>query len=61
MKSSSDCCDDHHTVFAPKKHPEFGSKGDKHLRETERGAAHPQHHTKGQMPSQLQPDHGPHR
>jgi len=54
-------CDDHAVAHAPKVHPEHNSKGNKHLHEHERGAAHPQTHTKGMMPSQLNPDHGPHR
>lgn len=56
-----DKCDAHHEAFAPKMHPEHMSKGDKHLMEHQRGAAHPAKHTKGRMPSQLQPDHGPHK
>lgn len=60
MKNDHDC-DDHSTKFAPKKHPEFGSKGDKMNADHQRGAAHPMHHTKGQMRSQMQPDHGTHK
>lgn len=62
-KMTDDCfgCEDHATTHKPKKHPEFGSKGDKMVGDHQRGAGHPKNHTAGQMPSQLQPDHGPHR
>ena len=58
---NSQDCDDHHSYFAPKVHPEGGKKVDKHLAEHQRGAGHPAKHSAGKMPSQLAPDHGPHR
>ena len=61
MKDECFDCDQHHEAFSPKMHPEFGSKGNKHLHDEARAAKHPKHHTKGMMPSQMNPDHGPHR
>jgi len=56
-----DCCDDHHTKFAPKVHPDAKKDTGKHLHEGARAAGHPAKHSSGKMPSQLQPDHGPHK
>lgn len=61
MKDHDFDCDQHHEKFAPKMHPEHMSKGDTHLEDHERSAAHPQHHTKGKMRAQMNPDHGPHK
>lgn len=60
-----DTCDAHHKVFKGKRHPDFGhgqspSYGDM-LPEHKRGAGHPAKHSSGKLPSQLNPDHGPHR
>ena len=56
-----DECPMHHEAFAPKVHAD-GTKFDgKHLHDHKRGVGHPAHHTKGKMPSQLNPDHGPHK
>lgn len=56
-----DHCDDHHKAFAPKMHPDGKHKNNKEMMEHQRGAAHPAKHTPGKLPSQLQPDHGPHK
>jgi hypothetical protein len=40
--------------------PSMGSTAPKMLSDDERGAGMPVKHTKGQMPSQSQVDHGPH-
>lgn len=56
-----DMCDDHHEMFAPKMHSEGTKNDSKHLHDHQRGVGHPAKHTKGKMPSQLQPDHGPHK
>lgn len=57
-------CDHHHVTFSPRKHPDHGHKepnrGYSPLPPHKRGAAPPAHHTKGKLPSQLNPDHGPH-
>jgi len=56
-------CDDHCDTFAPRKHPDAKAHGhestlpDNH----KRGVGHPAHHSRGKLPSQLQPDHGPHK
>lgn len=55
-----DNCMDHASKFAPKVHPDRGTKGGE-LGEGQRAAGHPAHHTKGKMRSQLNPDHGPHK
>lgn len=52
-------CDDHSNAFSPKKHPDAGMKTHKVTKDHKRAAIHPQHHTKGQLPSQMNPDHGP--
>lgn len=55
-------CEDHATAFAPRLHPEPHVGVEKgYLPEGKRGSAHPAHHTKGKFPSQLNPDHGPHK
>lgn len=56
-----DKCDAHQEAFAPKVHPEINRKGGEHLPEHKRGAIHPQHHTRGKMRAQMNPDHGPHK
>lgn len=62
MKDPCYECDDHHTKFAPKVHPDAKSDTGKHLHaDHQRAAGHPAKHSAGKMPSQLQPDHGPHR
>lgn len=53
-------CEDHHSKFAGKAHPDR-SHVPSNMPEHKRGAAHPAHHSKGKMPAQLQPDHGPHK
>lgn len=54
-------CDDHADMVPHVKHPDGeDSKHNKHLHEGARGAVHPQHHTSGKMPAQMNPDHGPH-
>lgn len=53
-------CDDHHSKFKGHKHPDANHKPS-FMADHERGAAHPQHHTKGQLRSQMNPDHGPHK
>src|ERR1043166_9658780 len=53
-------CKDHHEEFAPHVHMDGGHHNNTHLHDHQRGAGHPAHHTKGKMPSQLNPDHGPH-
>lgn len=59
-----DSCEDHSTKFAGLKHmdhPDHSKADGKHLHgDHERAAAHPAHHSKGMMPSQLNPEHGPH-
>ena len=59
----NDTCDAHHSTFAGKKHPDFGhkEKGYNVMPEPKRGAGHPAKHSAGKMPSQLNPDHGPHK
>ena len=55
-------CDEHHTVFAPRVHPEGMRKGGESMPDnSKRGVGHPAHHTKGHLPSQLNPDHGSHK
>lgn len=54
-------CDDHCDAFAPQMHPEGMKKGGESLPDHKRAVGHPAHHTKGKMPSQLNPDHGPHK
>lgn len=56
-----DICEDHSSAFAPRMHPEGNRKGGEHLPDHKRGVGAPAMHTKGKMPSQLQPDHGVHR
>lgn len=56
-----DNCEAHHEKFAGKAHPDGKHNNNKHLHEHQRAAGHPAKHTKGQFPSQLQPDHGPHK
>lgn len=53
-------CEDHAEAHPFHEHPDGKHKNDKHMADHERGAGHPAHHTKGKMPSQLNPDHGPH-
>lgn len=57
--SDFDCCD-HAEQFKFHKHPDHGKKVTGHLADHERAAGAPGHHTDGSMPSQLNPDHGPH-
>ena len=52
-------CDDHAKAHAHKTHPDR-NMGHEALPDHKRGVAGPAHHTKGSMPSQLNPDHGPH-
>lgn len=54
-------CDDHCTAHAPKVHPDHGKPNNKMNADHQRSVGHPAHHTKGSMPSQLNPDHGPHK
>lgn len=56
-----DCpeCEDHGSKFGGRKHPDANRKRDLPMVEPKRGAGHPAHHTKGKMPSQLAPNHGP--
>ena len=60
--TKNDCfgCDDIHSKHVP--HPDAGNKKvhGKHLSEDERAAPPPARHTRGEHPSQLNPDHGPH-
>lgn len=56
-----DCCEDHGKKFSPKKHPDHGKAMAEIVPDHARGAPHPQHHTSGQMRSQMNPDHGPHK
>lgn len=61
----NDTCDAHHSTFAGRPHPDYNHKeanmGYSPLPEHKRGAGHPAKHSSGKMPSQLNPDHGPHR
>lgn len=54
-------CDDHCDQFKPRVHPEGNRKGGESVGDHMRGVGHPAHHSKGKMPSQLNPDHGPHK
>lgn len=56
-----DMCDDHSSAFSPKVHADGTKNDSKHIPDHKRGVGHPAHHTKGKMPSQLNPDHGPHK
>jgi hypothetical protein len=56
-----DMCDDHHKTFAGKKHPDGKHNDGKHLHDHQRAVGHPAMHTKGKLPSQLNPDMGPHK
>lgn len=60
----ADDCMDHHAAFAPRKHPDYGwgepNRGYSPMHDHHRGAGHPAHHSKGKLPAQLNPDHGPH-
>lgn len=63
MKDCDFGCDDHAAMAAHVPHPDgsgHGDKHNKHLHEGMRAAMHPQHHSKGKMPAQMNPDHGPH-
>lgn len=53
-------CDDHADMVPHIPHPDGQGKHNKHLHDHQRGVGHPAHHTKGKMPAQLNPDHGPH-
>lgn len=61
MKNQNDVCDDHHSKFAPKKHPDAGKPHNNPVGDHQRSIGHPANHTPGKMPSQLNPDHGPHK
>lgn len=56
-----DDCEDHGTKFAGKKHPDHAKPTHVTIPDHKRSAGGPAGHTKGKMPSQLNPDHGPHR
>lgn len=56
-----DNCEDHSAKFAPKMHPDAKKDTSVMVADHKRGAAHPQHHTKGMMKAQMNPDHGPHK
>lgn len=60
MKDDCFDCEQHHDKFAPRQHPDGKHNNSKHLADHERGVGAPGHHTSGSMPSQLNPDHGPH-
>jgi len=59
-----DMCEDHHKTFAGKTHgdrahlPGKGEAG--WLPDHKRTSGPPGHHTKGKLPSQLNPNHGKH-
>lgn len=62
MADDMKICDDHSAAFAPRVHPDGGKENGMTLPDNhKRGVGHPAHHTKGKHPSQLQPDHGPHK
>lgn len=56
-----DMCEDHSTKFMGRKHPDGKNKGDRTNPDHMRGVGHPAMHTKGKLPSQLNPDHGMHK
>lgn len=60
MSEGSFGCDDHEDMTPHHKHMDAGKSHESPLHDHERGAGHPAHHSKGKMPSQLNPDHGPH-
>lgn len=53
-------CEDHAEAHAFHEHPDGKHKNVNMMADHERGVGHPAHHSKGKMPSQLNPDHGPH-
>lgn len=63
MKDCDFGCTDHADMVPHHKHPDGSGHMDKHakhLHEHMRAAPHPQHHSSGKMPAQMNPDHGPH-
>ena len=53
-------CEQHEDMAEHHEHMDRHMTHEAPMHDHERGAGHPAHHTKGKLPSQLNPDHGPH-
>ena len=57
-----DMCEDHHEKFRGKVHKDRKhNPGMGYAPDHKRGVMHPQMHSRGKMPAQINPDHGPHK